>query len=67
MGQGLLTNKHSTRKLFLDNGESVVYEEKVAQKFAVLLGRPTLLLYLYCVVFFYILGIISRLHYVGLL
>jgi hypothetical protein len=53
----IITNKHITREVFLDNGEALFIEENVTQKFAVLLGRPTLLLF---VLFF--LGFIRRLH-----
>ena len=41
-------NKHIIRKVFLDNGVSLVYEENVAQKFAFLLGRPTCLIFAHC-------------------
>ena len=42
--------------------KALFIEENVPQKFSVLLGRPTLLIFVYCVAYFFFLGLISRLH-----
>ena len=55
----MITNKHSTRQVFLDNGESFVYWRKCCAK-----ASWTLLLFVHCVAFFF-LGFISRLRCVG--
>jgi hypothetical protein len=55
-GRGIITNKHIIRKVFLDNGKALCIEENVGQKFAILPGRPTLLIFVHCVWSFFSLN-----------
>ena len=47
--------------------KALFIEENVTQKFAVLLGRPTVVALCLLCTFFFLLGFISGLHCVGLL
>ena len=55
--RGIITNKHSTRKVFLEDGKSLVYWRNKSYVIS---------LCSLCALFFFI-GFISRLHCVGLL
>ena len=45
--RGIITNKHNTHRYFWTMAKALFSEENVAQ-FAVLLGIPTLLLFVHC-------------------
>ena len=42
--RGIITNKYSTHRVFLDTAKALFIEDNVAQKFAVFLGHPTVAL-----------------------
>ena len=64
---GLKPKNTVPARYFWTTAKVCFIEENVAQKFDVLLAWPTLLLFVYCVTFFFVLGLNSRLHCVGLL
>ena len=62
--RGTITYKHSRlpARCFWTTAKASFIDENVAQKFDVLLGSPTLLLFVHFVAFSFSLGFTSRLH-----
>ena len=65
--RGIITNKHITCELFLDNGESYVFWRKCCAKVSCLSWMSYIVALCSSCSFFFFIWFFSRLHYVGLL